>query len=249
MPPCCRRASKAGTIPATTKPTSRARSATRTTRSRSMPSPSATTTRCIPNTVLLRAPTANNGDSRDGGNVGGWLTIFKGAPNVDLAKQLALDLLDPANFGKIAALGGVLFTPAYAEPLDRRTARERSEPCDHQGAGQRRPTRSSASPGRPTPTPASTPSAPRACSSSGRQRHLRAHDARRCGQGRAPEDGRPLRRRRHHAAVRRHPCVRRAALPPSRRPRCRSVMAGPAATPIARQLTATSRPSRPCLQP
>ncbi|HWA18417.1 MAG TPA: extracellular solute-binding protein [Devosia sp.] len=66
-----------------------------------------------PNIVLLPAPSANNGDSRDGGNVGGWLTIFKNAPNVDLAKKLALDLLDPANFGKIAAAGGVLFTPAY----------------------------------------------------------------------------------------------------------------------------------------
>ncbi len=67
----------------------------------------------FPNTVLLPAPQANNGDSRDGGNVGGWLTIFKGSQNVDLAKQLALDLLDPKNFGKMAALGGVLFTPAY----------------------------------------------------------------------------------------------------------------------------------------
>lgn len=67
-----------------------------------------------PNTVLLTAPQANNGDSRDGGNVGGWLTIFKGSPNVDLAKQLALDLLDPKNFTPMAELGGVLFTPAYA---------------------------------------------------------------------------------------------------------------------------------------
>lgn len=66
------------------------------------------------NTVLLRAPTANNGDSRDGGNVGGWMTIFKNAQNADLAKQLALDLLDPVNFGKISAAGGVLFTPAYS---------------------------------------------------------------------------------------------------------------------------------------
>ena len=63
--------------------------------------------------MLLRAPKANNGDSRDGGDVGGWLTIFKGAPNVDLAKKLALDLLDPANFTKISAVGGVLFMPAY----------------------------------------------------------------------------------------------------------------------------------------
>src|SRR5688500_9611241 len=53
-------------------------------------------------TVLLRAPQANNGDSRDGGNVGGWMTIFKGAKNADLAKELALNLLDPNNFGKIS---------------------------------------------------------------------------------------------------------------------------------------------------
>ena len=66
-----------------------------------------------PNIVLLPAPTANNGDSRNGGQVGGWMTVFKGAKNADLAKKLALDLLDPANFGKIAALGSVLFTPAY----------------------------------------------------------------------------------------------------------------------------------------
>jgi multiple sugar transport system substrate-binding protein len=65
-------------------------------------------------TVLLRAPTANNGDSRDGGNVGGWLTIFKGAPNVDLAKKLALELLNPDNFLRMSKIGGALFTPAYA---------------------------------------------------------------------------------------------------------------------------------------
>ncbi len=63
--------------------------------------------------LVLRAPTANNGDSRDGGQVGGWLHIFKGAPNVDLAKKLALDLLDPANFNKISAIAGGLFMPAY----------------------------------------------------------------------------------------------------------------------------------------
>ena len=63
--------------------------------------------------MLLAAPNANNGDSRDGGVVGGWLTIFKGAPNVDLAKKLALDLLDPANFTKISAIAGGLFMPAY----------------------------------------------------------------------------------------------------------------------------------------
>ena len=113
MPRCCRRVSRAGPIRPTTKPGSPGRSATRTTRSASMRSPSATTTRSMSNTVLLRAPQALNGDSRDGGNVGGWMTIFKGSTNTDLAKQLALNLLDPANFGKISAAGGVLFTPAY----------------------------------------------------------------------------------------------------------------------------------------
>ncbi|MEO8758255.1 MAG: hypothetical protein ABI398_10960 [Devosia sp.] len=64
-------------------------------------------------TLVLRAPTANNGDSRSGGFVGGWLTIFKGAPNVDLAKKLALDLLNPDNFTKISEIAGGLFMPAY----------------------------------------------------------------------------------------------------------------------------------------
>lgn len=63
--------------------------------------------------VLLRAPEANNGDSRDGGAVGGWLTIFKGSQNVALSKQLALALLDPANFTQMSSLAGGLFMPAY----------------------------------------------------------------------------------------------------------------------------------------
>lgn len=64
-------------------------------------------------TTLLTMPEANNGDSRDGGSVGGWLTIFKGSPNVDLAKELALDLLDPANFTPMSEVAGGLFMPAY----------------------------------------------------------------------------------------------------------------------------------------
>ena len=65
------------------------------------------------NMIVMGAPQANNGDSRSGGNVGGWLTVMKGAPNADVAKELILDLLDPAKFGKIAAVGGGLFMPAY----------------------------------------------------------------------------------------------------------------------------------------
>ena len=67
----------------------------------------------FPNTILLRQPDANNGDSRDGGATGGWLTVFKGAPNVALAKQLALELLDPANFTQMSSVAGGLFMPAY----------------------------------------------------------------------------------------------------------------------------------------
>ncbi|MEZ5864320.1 MAG: extracellular solute-binding protein [Geminicoccaceae bacterium] len=67
----------------------------------------------FPSIVLLTAPTANNGDSRNGGQTTGWLTIFKNAPNVDLAKKLALELLDPANFNRMSAVAGGLFNPAY----------------------------------------------------------------------------------------------------------------------------------------
>ena len=116
--------------------------------------------------VLLPAPQANNGDSRDGGNVGGWLTIFKGAPNVDLAKKLALDLLDPANFNKMSLGGRRPVHAGLREPVDRRADRRRSEPCDHQGAGQRpRSVHRPVLAGQPERR-RSTPSAPRACWSS-----------------------------------------------------------------------------------
>ncbi len=67
----------------------------------------------FPNIGLVRAPTANNGDSRDGGFVGGWLTIFKNSPNKDLAKQLALEMIDPKNFTPMSTIAGGLFMPAY----------------------------------------------------------------------------------------------------------------------------------------
>jgi len=67
----------------------------------------------FPNIALLEAPTGNDGSSRNGGNVGGWLTIFKNAPNKDLAKQLALELINPDNFNKMASIAGGLFMPAY----------------------------------------------------------------------------------------------------------------------------------------
>lgn len=67
------------------------------------------------NTVVLNVPPANNGDSREGGQVQGWLTIFKGAPNVELAKELALTLLDPANYNRMSTVAGGLFMPAFEE--------------------------------------------------------------------------------------------------------------------------------------
>ena len=138
MAPCCRRASRAGATSPTTRPISPAASATRTTPSASTPRPSATRTRCSRTPCCCRRRQANNGDSRDGGNVGGWLTIFKGAPNVDLAKKLALDLLDSGRTSTRCPR-----SPAACSCRPTRTCgraelhRRRSELRDHQGAGQR----------------------------------------------------------------------------------------------------------------
>jgi multiple sugar transport system substrate-binding protein len=66
------------------------------------------------NTAVLRAPEWLNGERKEaGGN--GWFTIFKGAKNAAVAKELILALLDPANIGAMAAEGGGLFLPAYAD--------------------------------------------------------------------------------------------------------------------------------------
>ena len=67
------------------------------------------------NTIMMTLPSANNGDSRDGGQVGGWLTILKGAPNLQLAKDLALHILNPENFNQMSAQGGGLFMPAFQD--------------------------------------------------------------------------------------------------------------------------------------
>jgi multiple sugar transport system substrate-binding protein len=69
----------------------------------------------FPNIVVLPAPTFNDGTPRDGGLVTGWLTVFKGAPNADLGKQLALELLAPENFTPISKVAGGLFNPAYED--------------------------------------------------------------------------------------------------------------------------------------
>jgi multiple sugar transport system substrate-binding protein len=65
------------------------------------------------NTRLLRAPQGPSGLIMDGGAIGGWINIFKGAPNLDLAKELTLTLLDPSNFNQMSSVAGGLFMPAY----------------------------------------------------------------------------------------------------------------------------------------
>jgi multiple sugar transport system substrate-binding protein len=67
----------------------------------------------FPVTRLLLAPSSDVGPDQNGGGIGGWVNIFKGAANVELAKQLTLSLLDPANFNRMSSVAGGLFMPAY----------------------------------------------------------------------------------------------------------------------------------------
>jgi multiple sugar transport system substrate-binding protein len=66
------------------------------------------------NTAVLRGPTWLDG-SRMEAPANGWFSIFKGAKNVDIAKELILTLLDPANITPMVQNGGGLFLPAYAD--------------------------------------------------------------------------------------------------------------------------------------
>jgi multiple sugar transport system substrate-binding protein len=66
------------------------------------------------NTAVLRAPEWLDGSRREAG-ANGWFTIFRGAKNIDVAKELILTLLDPANITPMAQNGGGLFLPAYAD--------------------------------------------------------------------------------------------------------------------------------------
>ncbi len=64
------------------------------------------------NTLVLHPPKTLDGRLLEGGNIF-WLTIFKGAKNVDVAKELILNLIDPANFLPVSKLGGGLMMPSY----------------------------------------------------------------------------------------------------------------------------------------
>ncbi len=66
------------------------------------------------NTAVLRGPLSLDGQRLEAG-ANGWFTIYKGAKNIDVAKELILTLLDPANITPMAQNGGGLFLPAYTD--------------------------------------------------------------------------------------------------------------------------------------
>ncbi|MFN8485459.1 MAG: extracellular solute-binding protein [Anaerolineae bacterium] len=63
-------------------------------------------------TALIRKPQTKDGKVLENGG-SGWLTIFKGAKNKEMAKKLALDLLDPKNSMPMFQEAGGLILPAY----------------------------------------------------------------------------------------------------------------------------------------
>lgn len=65
------------------------------------------------NTAVLHPPKTLDGRLLEGGNIF-WFTIFRGAKNVDLAKELILHMIDPVQFVPVAKVGGGLNMPAYA---------------------------------------------------------------------------------------------------------------------------------------
>lgn len=65
-------------------------------------------------TVALRSPLTLDGRRQETSN-NDWLIILSGAANLELAKELALYLVDPVQFTPMAAEGGGLFMPAYEE--------------------------------------------------------------------------------------------------------------------------------------
>ena len=82
-----------------------------------MPRRKRTTTRFLKIRLCCIRPRRLDGRLLEGGNIF-WLTIFKGAKNVDLAKELILDMIDPANFLPVSKLGGGLNMPSLQESVD-----------------------------------------------------------------------------------------------------------------------------------
>ncbi len=63
-------------------------------------------------TSVLHAPKWNDGRLMEAGS-STWMTIFKGAKNADLAKELILSLLEPATFTPLAQQSAGQVFPAY----------------------------------------------------------------------------------------------------------------------------------------
>lgn len=67
-----------------------------------------------PVTIILPAAFGPAEIDMNGGSTSGWMNIFKGAQNIELAKELALHLLSPEVFTPMSSLGAGLFMPAYS---------------------------------------------------------------------------------------------------------------------------------------
>jgi multiple sugar transport system substrate-binding protein len=66
-----------------------------------------------PVTMLLPEAFGPAEIDRSAGSTSGWMNIFKGAQNIELAKELALHMLSPEVFIPMSSLGAGLFMPAY----------------------------------------------------------------------------------------------------------------------------------------
>ncbi len=65
-------------------------------------------------TAVLHAPLALDGTRLEAGG-SGWFTIFKNARNPELARELILHMLEPAQYTPMVQNGGGLFLPAYRD--------------------------------------------------------------------------------------------------------------------------------------
>jgi multiple sugar transport system substrate-binding protein len=67
----------------------------------------------FPNIAVLRRPMNQDRATRfEAGGIG-WISIFKGAKNPDLAREATMELLDPQHFMPMVESGGGFFLPAY----------------------------------------------------------------------------------------------------------------------------------------
>lgn len=67
----------------------------------------------LPNIGIVRFPLTNDGTLELGGGGSIYYTIFRGAKQVDAARQIILHFLDPQVFTPLSILGGGLVMPAY----------------------------------------------------------------------------------------------------------------------------------------